>query len=66
MSTEEIEVKIDKYGKVQLKVIGTKGPDCSKRTEALIETLGGDIEEHIQSDEYLADPVIEQQRQRLG
>lgn len=66
MSSEEIEVKIDKFGKVQLTVLGTKGPDCSKRTEALIEALGGDVEEHIQSDEYYADPVIEQQRQRLG
>ena len=66
MSAEEIEVKIDKFGKVQLTVIGTKGPDCSKRTEALIEILGGDVEEHIQSDEYYADPVVEQQRQQLG
>jgi hypothetical protein len=66
MSAEEIEVKIDKFGKVQLTVIGTKGPDCSKRTEALIEALGGDVEEHIQSDEYYADPVVEQQRQQLG
>lgn len=65
MSTEEIEVKIDKFGKVQVTVIGTKGPDCSKRTEALIEALGGEVEEHIQTDEYYADAIVEQQQQRL-
>ena len=65
MSTEEIEVKIDKFGKVQVTVIGTKGPDCSKRTEALIEALGGEVEEHIQTDEYYADAIVEQKQQRL-
>lgn len=66
MSTEEIEVRIDKSGRVNLTVLGTKGPDCIMRTEALIEVLGGDVEEQVQSEEYLSDPVVEQQRQQLG
>jgi hypothetical protein len=66
VSTEEIEVRIDKTGRVAVTVLGTKGPDCTKRTESLIEVLGGEIEEHIQSEEYLAEPIVEQQRQQLG
>jgi hypothetical protein len=65
VTTEEIEVKIDKHGRVQLTVIGTKGPDCAQRTEGLIEALGGEIEEYIQSDEFYAEPAAEQNEQRL-
>jgi hypothetical protein len=65
MTNEEIEVKIDKLGRVRVTVIGTKGPDCAKRTEGLIEALGGEVEEHIQSDEFYDDPMVEQQEQHL-
>jgi hypothetical protein len=64
--SEEIEVVIDKSGKVQISVKGTKGPDCASRTESLIQILGGQVEEHVQTEEFFASGVSDQQNQQLG
>jgi hypothetical protein len=44
MDVEEIEVTIDKNGKVQLHVRGVKGENCLDITRALEVALGGEVE----------------------
>jgi len=45
MDFQEIEVVIDKDGRVHLEVQGVKGPACLDLTRALEEALGGEVEE---------------------
>jgi len=44
MELQEIEIFIDKDGKVRIEVRGVKGEACLDLTKALEEALGGDIE----------------------
>ena len=44
MELQEIEVFIDKDGKVRIEVRGVKGSACLDLTKALEEALGGEVE----------------------
>ena len=44
MELQEIEIYIDKDGKVRIEVRGMKGGACLDLTKALEEALGGEIE----------------------
>jgi len=44
MDIQEIEVMIDKNGKVQVHVRGVKGESCLEITQALEAALGGKVE----------------------
>ena len=45
MELQEIEVVIDKDGKVRIEVRGVKGMSCLDLTKDLEEALGGEVEE---------------------
>ncbi len=45
MGLEEIEVFIDKDGKVRIEVRGVKGMSCLDLTKDLEEALGGEVED---------------------
>jgi hypothetical protein len=51
MKTQELEIRIDPEGKVNLKVIGIQGPDCVDVTRGLEEALGA-LEERVHTEEY--------------
>lgn len=42
---EEVEVTISPEGKVTMHVRGVQGRSCLRETQALVELLGGDVEE---------------------
>jgi acylphosphatase len=44
MNLEEIEVIIEKDGRVRIEVRGVKGDACLDLTQALEEALGGEVE----------------------
>jgi|GEM_PF-535581 len=52
MEFQEIEVVIDKDGKVRIEVNGVKGPGCLDITKALEQALGGDIESREMRPEF--------------
>ncbi len=60
MDFQQIEVIIDKQGKVQIEVQGVKGPACLDLTKALEEALGGDVEERRMT------PEADEQQQELS
>ncbi|MCP4538607.1 MAG: DUF2997 domain-containing protein [Chloroflexi bacterium] len=45
MKLEEIEVFIDKDGKVRIEVRGVKGMSCLDLTKELEDALGGEVED---------------------
>jgi hypothetical protein len=45
MDLQEIEVVIDKNGKVRVEVRGVKGMSCLDLTKGLEEALGGQVED---------------------
>ena len=51
MQTQEIEVTIDKDGRVLLRVIGVKGQSCLEITKELELALGNEIEEREMTSE---------------
>jgi hypothetical protein len=51
MEMQEIEVFIDKNGKVRIEVRGVKGGACLDITKALEEALGGAVEERLMTPE---------------
>ena len=55
MEMQEIEVYIDKKGKVRIEVRGVKGQRCLDITKALEEALGGEIESREMTPESLED-----------
>lgn len=55
MEMQEIEVYIDKNGKVRIEVRGVKGQSCLDITKALEEALGGEIESREMTPESLED-----------
>jgi hypothetical protein len=63
MEMQEIEVIIDKDGKVRLEVRGVKGMSCLDLTKALEEALGGQVEDRQMTPEAseAAQPVQGQQ-----
>lgn len=51
MQTQEIEITIDKDGRVSLRVIGVKGQSCLEITRELELALGNEIEEREMTSE---------------
>lgn len=65
MQLEEIEVLIEKDGRVRIQVRGVKGEACLDLTQALEQALGGEIEERRMTPEaYETPPGIQQPLQR--
>ena len=66
MGLEEIEVFIDKDGKVRIEVRGLKGMSCLDLTKDLEEALGGKVEEReMTPDAYETVQEQVQDHQRL-
>lgn len=61
MDIQEVEVTIDKNGKVSLQVRGVKGNQCLALTKDLEQALGGEVETREMTAEALE--VIEEQNQ---
>lgn len=60
MQLEEIEVIIEKDGRVRLQVRGVKGEACLDLTKALEQALGGEIEERrMTSEAYETPPDVQ-------
>lgn len=59
MNLEEIEVIIEKDGRVRIEVRGVKGDACLDLTQALEEALGGEVESREMTPE-----AYEEARQR--
>jgi len=64
MEIEEVEVVIDKDGKVRIEVRGVKGPACLDITKGLEAALGGKVESREMTPEALECPRIEEERIR--
>ena len=66
MEMQEIEVFIDKDGKVRIEVRGVKGQVCLDLTKELEEALGGVVEEREMTPEALEEVSLQtQQSQRM-
>jgi hypothetical protein len=63
MELQEIEVFIDKDGKVRVEVRGVKGTSCLDLTKGLEAALGGQVEDRQMTPEAneVGQPVQEQQ-----
>lgn len=61
MELQEIEVFIDKDGKVRIEVRGVKGMSCLDLTKDLEEALGGEVEDREMTPE--AYETVQQQVQ---
>ena len=65
MNLEEIEVYIDKDGRVRIQVRGVKGEACLELTEELEAVLGGIIEEReMRPEAYEGAPLQRPLQQR--
>lgn len=65
MEMQEMEIRIDNEGRIQVKVNGAHGSDCLALTKGL-EEAAGVVEERVYSPAYYEQPVITQEYQRLG
>jgi len=65
MDMQELEITIDRDGKIQMKVTGAHGEECLALTKN-IEDAAGVVEERVYSAEYYEQPVTLDNRQRLG
>ncbi len=65
---QEVDVFIEKDGRVRIEVRGVKGPSCLDLTKGLEEALGGQVEDRQMTPESqeAAGGVQEQQRLRGG
>lgn len=61
MAEETVEVVITPDGKVEVKVAGFAGMECLTATEALLRSLGGQVEEQTLTAEAYQD--VEETRQ---
>ncbi|MFN4904741.1 MAG: DUF2997 domain-containing protein [Planctomycetota bacterium] len=52
MSQEEIEIEVDKNGRVTIRTLGIKGKRCLDVAEALAEIIGKEQERTITSEFY--------------
>lgn len=52
MSQEEIEIEVDKHGRVTIRTVGIKGKRCLDVAEALAEIIGKEQERTITSEFY--------------
>ena len=68
MELQEIDVFIEKNGRVRVEVRGVKGMSCLDMTKDLEDALGGEVEEremHHEAYEITQETVQEQQRQHV-
>jgi Protein of unknown function (DUF2997) len=66
MQIQELDIFIDKEGKVNIEVRGVKGPSCLDITKAIEEALGGQIENREYKPDFYEEAEIgisEQQKQ---
>ena len=69
MDLQEIDVFIDKDGKVRIEVRGVKGKACLDITQALEAALGGQVEKREmtpEADEGVQNPIDEHLRGKNG
>ncbi|MFM7517399.1 MAG: DUF2997 domain-containing protein [Pirellula sp.] len=52
MSQEEIEIEVDKHGRVTIRTLGIKGKRCLDVAEALADIIGKEQERTITSEFY--------------
>jgi len=64
MEMQEMEITIDKEGRIQVNVRGAHGADCLAMTKNLEETAGV-VEERRYTAEYYEQPVSEEQYARI-
>ena len=65
MNLEEIEVIIEKDGRVRIQVRGVKGDACLELTQELEQALGGVIEtREMTSEAYEPNPLRTQNKQQ--
>ena len=64
MEMQEMEITIDKEGRIQVKVSGAHGSDCLAMTKNL-EEAAGVVEERRYTAEYYEQPVTEEQYARI-
>ena len=56
MDMNEIEVIVDREGKVSLRVKGVQGASCLDLTKALEEALGAEVESRTRTSEFYENP----------
>jgi hypothetical protein len=69
MELQEVEVLIEKDGRVRIEVHGVKGMSCLEITKDLLDALGGEIEsQELTSEAYetVQEEVQDQQRLQDG
>jgi hypothetical protein len=64
MEMQEMEITIDREGRIQVKVRGAHGSDCLAMTKN-IEEAAGVVEERRYTAEYYEQPVTEEQYARI-
>jgi hypothetical protein len=64
MEMQEMEITIDKEGRIQVKVNGAHGADCLAMTKNL-EKAAGVVEERTYSPAYYEQPVREEHFTRI-
>lgn len=52
MAEEELEIEIDKFGKVTVKTVGIKGPRCLDVAESFAQILGQEESRELTSEYY--------------
>ncbi len=52
MAQEEIEIEIDRTGKVTVRTIGIKGPRCLELPELLAQIIGREASRELTSEYY--------------
>jgi hypothetical protein len=65
MEIQEMEIIIDREGRIHVKVRGAHGEDCLALTKNL-EEAAGVVEQREYTSEYYEHPVQAQEHQRLG
>jgi hypothetical protein len=58
---QEIDVRIDRNGKVEIEVRGVTGKNCEALTRDLEQMLGGVVTERVHRDSYHQEEVSESQ-----
>lgn len=58
MAQEELEIEIDKFGKVTVKTIGIKGPRCLEVAESFVQLLGQEESRELTNEYYEAEQQV--------
>lgn len=65
MNMQELEITIDKEGRVQVRVRGMHGPECLTTTEN-IENALGEVQNRDLLSEYYEQPVIQSAQEQIN